>query len=948
MKYKILLISSLALMLLSVEGLRAQSPTSPAKRFGIFVSGNLKLGNSHEIEGPVAVGGNLTSGQYQIKFENAYNPFKVQGAPISLAVRGAVRLNGGILRVLNNKYAKIGNCTPSVSGLNNLKVWLKDGNNSPNIIKITDVGDNYGSTQNSIELSAQATTFTPNISNDVNPVCEQVFGTGTGQIDIDAAFVNMTQRSAQLATLTDNLPIYNVDSKTTIAGPILNPSLLDQNVKIIVDPTQLNVLTVSAAVWSSIRGTVTFEKMPSGPSQPNVESSAFGVVINIINVPDVATVDGAKEVKFPNFGSLNDNHASYILYNFPDATTTLRLKGQVLFGAIFAPRADLLKANSGNLNGQVIAKTFIHESDEIHYWPYITSIPEPVKSISVTATSKCLNNAPYLDYSITPTNFDATGQTAQIEWINSAGTVVRTDAGQPASGSLLFPGAALGADGNGNAWPGWVLNGDTYEPSTDLNSTIKDAGATIKVTLDQIETISISYPAGSNGCLVSPPPPPHKITVVATSKCLDNAPYLDYSITPNFDATGQTATIEWINSAGVVVREDAGQSISGSLLFPGAALGTDGKGNAWPGWVLNGDVYEPSNDLNATIKDPGATIRVTLDKTQSIEISYPAGSIGCLVSPPPPPHKITVLATSKCLNDAPYLDYSISPNFDATGLTAKIEWINSEGTVVREDAGQLLSGTLLFPGAAVGANGKGNAWPGWVLNGTTYVPLNDLNSTIRNAGATIRVTINPTETVSITYPPAAPGCLVSPPPTTPLPVTLSSFTAKNENCNVQLKWTITEAKNFSHFDVERSTDAKSFISLNSVNYDAARKDYTAVDSPFSGETTPAKYYYYRLKQVDMDDTFEYSSIRSVDAGTCDSRLSVTFYPNPTQNEINVKSGSPVKMLEIVSIAGKQIYKINPSQSVTDLKVDVQSLTQGLYIVNIINTEGTYSSKILKK
>jgi len=690
MRHKLFLISVVTFFSLVFNHTQAQSPTSAALRFNIFVKGDATL-ITNEAEGPIAVGGNVTTGQYGIKFNPQYGAYFVKNASIGLAVRGGVKFNGGSLKVDNDNYVKIGNCTPGSSAANNLKVWLKDENNAANIIKITATGDSYGSTQNNITLNGRPTTWTPNVSETVNPVCEQVFGTETGQIDIDGAFVSMTKRSTQLAALTDNLPIHDGNGNPipgAAMGPYLTPSVIGQNPKIIVDPSKLNVLTVSAAVWNSI-GNVVFEKMPAGPSLSQT-SSTFGVVINVIGVPDFQSKNGNK-IKFPNFGGLNDSQSSYIIYNFPDATQSITLGGNVLFGTIFAPQADLVKENSGNISGQIIAKSFVHRSDEVHYWPFITSIAEPVEN------------------------------------------------------------------------------------------------------------------------------------------------------------------------------------------------------------------------------------------------------------------KITVVASSKCDKDAPYLDYTVTPNYTATGATAKIEFINSNGEVIDTRTSQPLTGSILFPGAAVDNTGKGIAWPGWAYQNDRWVEVTDSYSSIRTAGAKIRVTVSPVQTIDITYPLSTSSCSTSPTPTkTPLPVTLASFTASNKNCNVELKWTVTEAKNFSHFTVQRSVDAKIFTSLNEIKYQDSNKDYSYNDSPYSAETSPAKYYYYRLKQVDNDATFEYSTIRSVESGQCNARLSVEFYPNPTQNEVNVKSFSPVKMMEILTIGGKQVYQSIPSGSQTEFKVNVQNFAQGLYIVNIVNGEGKHSSKILKR
>jgi choice-of-anchor A domain-containing protein len=673
--------------------IHAQSPTAAAKQFNIFVKGDVNLVSS-ETEGPVAVGGNLTTNQYQISFDKSHGVFTVNNASIGLAVRGGVKLNSGSLTVNGDNYVKIGNSTPSSPSLTNLKTWYVDENKAASTIRITGAASGYSSSPN-ITINANKNTWTPNVSESVNPVFENVFGTADHQIDIDGAFVAMIKRSGHLAALTDNLSIRDQNGHIMPAaplGPYLDPSVIGNNPKIIVNPDVINVLTVSPAVWEAIKN-CNIEKIPSGISLgTKTYSGKFGLIINIVGFPAFAAKKGNSNINFPGFGGLGDSQGSYVIYNFPDATETVTLKGNSqITGTIFAPQANVIKENNGNINGQIIAKSFIHTGDEIHFWPFLVSVPEPVEEeIAVTAESMCVKNAPWLEYSVTP-NYDAKGKTAKIEWINQAGDVVKTDQDQPLTGKLLFPGAAVDGSGQGIAYPGW----------------------------------------------------------------------------------------EYI----------------------------DGK-------------WRQVSDLTSTIRFNGCKIRVTVSPSQTIDIAYPMGSATCFTNPPPTP-------------------------------------------------------------------------------------------------------------------------------STPLPVTLASFTARKENCQVQMKWKVTEAKDFSHFVVQRSTDARTFVALAKVTFNADVKEYSYTDAPFSAETTPAKQYYYRLEQVDLDESTEYSAIRSVDAGQCDARLVVDFYPNPTQDVLNVRSSSPLKKVEIFSIDGKPVSQIFPAGNQTEIKLKVQDFADGLYIVSVINDLGKYSTKIVK-
>ena len=696
MRFKHLLNCFLAAFISISLQVKAQSPTSAAHRFNIFVKGDLIL-HPNETEGPIAVGGNLTSNQYQISFNKNHGAFFVGGQSIGLAVRGGVKLNSGTLHINGDNYIKIGQCAPSNGTVTNLKVWYKDRNNAISNIRITEENGGWDSQPN-ININASVNTFGGMDAVNANPICENIFGTGAGQLDIDGAFTTLIQKSGQLKELADNLPILTQNGNPipgAETGPYSDPTKFDQNPKIRVVPGKINVLTVSAKVWNSINN-INFENVPEGPQLGTTDEQykngggKFGLIINIIDFPTFCGENGGNNtIKFPNVGGLSDSKGSLIIYNFPDATKGLRVSGSVIFGTIFAPQADLIKANNGNINGQIIAKSFEHNGDEIHFWPFVPEVEQPItKAITITANTKCLKNV---------------------------------------------------------AW-------------------------------------------------------------------------MDYTVTPNYDATGATAKIEWINSEGKVIQEDNDQPLNGSIVFPGSSYDLNGNGVAWPGWEKVGNKWEEVEDRFGSLREEGATIRISIPTEQTVELVFPQSTSNCYTSPPP--------------------------------------------------------GSL--------------------------------------------------------------------------PVTLASFTAENKNCDVQLKWAVTEAKDFSHFVVQRSTDARTFVSLDRIDYNAAAKEYSYADAPFSKESAPSKHFYYRLQQVDTDASFEYSSIRSVDAGTCDARLAVDFYPNPTQDQVFVKSFSAVKKVEIFTIGGKQVYSVTPATAQNEVKVNVQSFAQGLYIVNVVNAEGQYSSKILKK
>ena len=94
-----------------------------------------------------------------------------------------------------------------------------------------------------------------------------------------------------------------------------------------------------------------------------------------------------------------------------------------------------------------------------------------------------------------------------------------------------------------------------------------------------------------------------------------------------------------------------------------------------------------------------------------------------------------------------------------------------------------------------------------------------------------------------------------------LPVSLLSFIAEDKLEGVLLKWQTGHELANDHFEIEKSKDGKSFTSINltkgNLNSNSIQQ-YEYLDQyPFSGKN------YYRLKQVDVNDDYSYSTIVSL-------------------------------------------------------------------------------------
>lgn len=70
---------------------------------------------------------------------------------------------------------------------------------------------------------------------------------------------------------------------------------------------------------------------------------------------------------------------------------------------------------------------------------------------------------------------------------------------------------------------------------------------------------------------------------------------------------------------------------------------------------------------------------------------------------------------------------------------------------------------------------------------------------------------------------------------------------------------------------------------------------------------------------------------------------ITIFPNPATNVISVRSTQPVQEINLFDIVGKKVRSSKNRSS-----IDISSLTNGVYLANVITEEGSITKKVIKQ
>ena len=172
----------------------------------------------------------------------------------------------------------------------------------------------------------------------------------------------------------------------------------------------------------------------------------------------------------------------------------------------------------------------------------------------------------------------------------------------------------------------------------------------------------------------------------------------------------------------------------------------------------------------------------------------------------------------------------------------------------------------------------------------------------------------------------------------PLPVELSSFTAKIINDKVELNWlTMTEVDNYG-FDIERKVNKSEWQKIGFVEGHGnsnSPNSYSFVDNHLTGGSE----FRYRLKQIDTNGNYEFSEIVEIEYLPQNFVL-YQNYPNPFNPSTKIRYSIPQSsnvIIKVFDILGNEIETlVNEEKPAGNYEVefDASGLSSGMYLYKL--------------
>jgi hypothetical protein len=186
---------------------------------------------------------------------------------------------------------------------------------------------------------------------------------------------------------------------------------------------------------------------------------------------------------------------------------------------------------------------------------------------------------------------------------------------------------------------------------------------------------------------------------------------------------------------------------------------------------------------------------------------------------------------------------------------------------------------------------------------------------------------------------------------TVLPVELTSFSASVTGKTITLIWNTASELNNKGFEIQRSVNSKNWDAIAFVEgrgTSSSQAEYNYTDNTISSGK-----YYYRLKQIDYDGSYEVSNAVEVFVGIPKGFVLEQNYPNPFNPSTTIKFGfdnNTKAELRIYNVLGKEIATLFSETAeagrIYNIDFNASELASGVYYYKLTGNDRAEIKKML--
>jgi len=179
-----------------------------------------------------------------------------------------------------------------------------------------------------------------------------------------------------------------------------------------------------------------------------------------------------------------------------------------------------------------------------------------------------------------------------------------------------------------------------------------------------------------------------------------------------------------------------------------------------------------------------------------------------------------------------------------------------------------------------------------------------------------------------------------------LPVTFLGINAKKEATNaVSVKWDVAQEVDVRGYEVEKSQNGVTFTK---VGYVAANGKPAYAFTDAQGEEGVV---YYRVKNVDIDGKYKYSSVVKLNGRTNSASTVLKAFPSPAQSSVTVQHDKlgATGSITLTTLSGQVVKRLTPGAQAVQTTIDLTGTTPGMYLIQTSDNNGNNQSvKIVKQ